>query len=220
MGGKEKFWVSVEPFGRCLLKFPRPNTGEAWAEKAVAEIAELIGVPHADYHLAKWGSRQAVLSPLFLDRNSEFYAPGNELLSAIIKDYDSERTFGQSQHTYTSLMCVLRALSVQPPERARNLPDNADGVFVFCGYLVLDALVGNTDRHHENWGVVAPKDQPREDMPLRVPPSYDHASSLGRELQNEKRHEKLNRLNAVSSYVLKGEAQSIGARMIEGAFRR
>ena len=82
-----------------MLKFPRPNTGEAWAEKAVAEIAELIGVAHADYHLAKWGSRQAVLSPFFLDRNSEFYAPGNELLPVIIPDYDAARTFGQGQLT-------------------------------------------------------------------------------------------------------------------------
>ena len=25
---------------------------------------------------------------------------------------------------------------------------------VFVGYLLLDAWIGNTDRHHENWGFV------------------------------------------------------------------
>ena len=24
----------------------------------------------------------------------------------------------------------------------------------FMGYLVLDALTGNTDRHHDNWGIL------------------------------------------------------------------
>ena len=203
MGGKEKFWIDVEPLGRCLLKFPRPNTGETWAEKAVAEIAELLGVPHAEYNLAECGGRRAVLSPEFLDRTCEFYAHGNELLPAIIRDYDAGRTFGQSQHTYQVVIQVLRYLSVLSPECARHLPDSANGDFVFCGYLVLDALVGNTDRHHENWGVIG-RNQPSGN--LRLPPSYDHASSLGRELQDEKRLDKLNRPNAISSYVLKGRS--------------
>jgi hypothetical protein len=28
------------------------------------------------------------------------------------------------------------------------VPDGADARFLFAGYLVLDALVANTDRHH------------------------------------------------------------------------
>ena len=104
------------------------------------------------------------------------------------------------------MMRVLRVFSVQPPEGARELPDGASGDFAFCGYLVLDALVGNTDRHHENWGVIG-RDQPiGKNLILRLPPSYDHASSLGRELQDDKRLEKLKRPNAISSYVLKGRS--------------
>jgi hypothetical protein len=42
--------------------------------------------------------------------------------------------------------------------------------------MVLDALILNTDRHHENWGVVL------GDHEILLAHSYDHASSLGREL--------------------------------------
>jgi len=46
-------------------------------------------------------------------------------------------------------------------------------------YLILDALVGNTDRHHENWGLVL---WTRDDQWYgKVAPSFDHATSLGRE---------------------------------------
>jgi hypothetical protein len=50
---------------------------------------------------------------------------------------------------------------------------------VFVGYLMLDALIGNTDRHHENWGVLLTSSRPRT---AELAPTFDHASSLGREL--------------------------------------
>jgi hypothetical protein len=59
----------------------------------------------------------------------------------------------------------------------------------FVGYLLVDALIGNTDRHHENWAVL-------ESIGLSercavLAPSYDHASSLGRELTDDERRARL-----------------------------
>ena len=67
-------------------------------------------------------------------------------------------------------------------------------------YLVLDALI-NTDRHHENWGIL----RRREGDQWRggVAPSFDHASSLGRELMDERRRMLLVQ-NHVDRYVEKG----------------
>jgi hypothetical protein len=68
--------------------------------------------------------------------------------------------------------------------------------------MVLDALIGNTDRHHENWGLrlhVEPLARG-----LGVAPSFDHASSLGRELLDERRAELL-ATNRVAWYVAKGK---------------
>lgn len=50
-------------------------------------------------------------------------------------------------------------------------------------YLVLDALIGNTDRHHENWGILRKRTEAGWQGMLA--PTYDHASSLGRELVDD-----------------------------------
>jgi hypothetical protein len=47
----------------------------------------------------------------------------------------------------------------------------------------MDALIGNTDRHHENWGILV-KRTPRGRTGI-IAPSFDHASSLGRELLDD-----------------------------------
>jgi hypothetical protein len=55
-----------------------------------------------------------------------------------------------------------------------------------CSSSVSDnALIGNSDRHHENWGFV------ELEQKLYLAPTYDHASSLGRNESDEKRSERL-----------------------------
>ena len=56
-----------------------------------------------------------------------------------------------------------------------------------ASYALLDGLIGNTDRHHENWMVAYVPEG--NDTVLRSMPSFDHASSLGRELADERRRE-------------------------------
>ena len=76
---------------------------------------------------------------------------------------------------------------------------------------MLDALIGNTDRHHENWGIVVCLDPSTDTagIALHIAPTYDHASSLGRELTDSERNERLNtadRARSVAAYVEKGRS--------------
>jgi len=66
---------------------------------------------------------------------------------------------------------------------------------------VLDAVIGNTDRHHENWGILLRRTK-RRWMGM-LAPTFDHASSLGRELRDETRGKCRRRLlseNQVGAY--------------------
>lgn len=73
----------------------------------------------------------------------------------------------------------------------RELPAGVDDALgLFIGYLLLDAIIGNTDRHHENWAVMMTRDGSGS-RNLQLAPTYDHASSLGRELPDSKRESRL-----------------------------
>ena len=72
-----------------------------------------------------------------------------------------------------------------------------------AGYMVLDALIGNTDRHHENWGLRLHSPVARQTRVLSVAPSFDHASSLGRELRDVRRSDLLAN-KQVEKYISKG----------------
>jgi len=91
------------------------------------------------------------------------------------------------RHTLDAIREALDARSVAAPVTSSEVPLSAFGWFV--GYLALDALVGNTDRHHENWAVLATGSGAGRTH--RLAPSYDHASCLGRELSDEDRSRRL-----------------------------
>ena len=86
-----------------------------------------------------------------------------------------------------TLLQTIQPLEV--PIGWESRPGNLQPFDCFIGYLLLDALVGNTDRHHENWGFVI---RPRNGgAALHLAPTFDHASSLGRSETSDKRRLRL-----------------------------
>ena len=195
LGSKPKFWVLLGE-QRWLFKEARPDTGEDWAEKVAAELAAAIGVRAATVNLADYGGRRGCLSLNFVDvQRGQALVHGNEILALRVTGYDKGKVFRQSDHTLENIDAAIRSLFS---------PERAEGVLTeLAGYMVLDALVGNTDRHHENWGLLLQVQTDPKAATLSVAPSFDHASSLGRELRDTRRDDLLAR-NRVGWYVTKG----------------
>ncbi len=190
LGSKYKFWFYHEEFGRCLYKQNRVNLGEDWAEKVASELCELIGLPHAVYELAStWKGDRGVISPNFLPQGGTL-VHGNELLTSIVPNYLTFSTYGASQHTIDVVLRVIAGSSVNLPINWTPPSGIQKAVDVFVGYLLLDAWIGNGDRHHENWGIVRIKPSSTSEEMEHLAPTYDHASSLGRELSDEKRQKR------------------------------
>jgi hypothetical protein len=143
--------------------------GEDWAEKVVSELALELGIPSVRVELAEFDGRRGVLSPSFTDP-SEAFTPGNELLSGQDSSYPTHKTGQVRGYNLEAVDDILTRTSA-PAGTAASLPN---AFAAFAGYLVLDALVANTDRHHENWGVID-----RAAGSVRLAPSYDHATALG-----------------------------------------
>jgi hypothetical protein len=202
LGTKEKYWFRVDG-QRYLFKIGRPSTGENWAEKIAAELAELLGLPHAHYDLAVWRGHKGVWSPGIVPQDGRLIL-GNELLAAIHAGYPRHELRQVRDHTLGRIHALLTSPEIGfPPEWRLPSDTIATAYDLFLGYLLLDAWIANQDRHHENWGLIRHQGQ------IYLAPTFDHAASLGQNEIDDRRHERLttkDRGRHISTYV--GRARS------------
>lgn len=75
--------------------------------------------------------------------------------------------------------------------------------------FVFDALIGNTDRHQDNWGIIiaANYNDSKQDKPViksvRISPVFDNGTSMGHEISSKK-FKGFEDKNRVRKYILKG----------------
>lgn len=194
LGTKKKFWCLVpEREGEWLFKYPRENKGEHWAEKIAGEVARHLKIPHGRVELAVYNCIRGTVSDSFVNesQNQELVL-GNQALYVTVPGYDrKKRRFHQSDHTLENIWLALE----------RGTDDAKESKRQFAGYAVLDAVIGNTDRHHENWGIL--RTPTGGGWTRTLAPSFDHASSLGRELSDEQRMRRLTEKN-IDGYIGRG----------------
>lgn len=193
LGTKEKFWFYFQgdEETKWLFKYSRENTGEHWSEKVAETLCEELNIPHVTYELAICGGRYGIVTRNVIPKNSRMVM-GNEVLhknspNAYPKsENDSERFVRVKEHTVNRVLGCLDSKTL-PPNINSYDTSHLSASDVFCGYLLLDALISNQDRHHENWAVIVDQDTGYQ----YLCPTYDHAASLGRELLDTERHERL-----------------------------
>ena len=181
MGSKPKVWLEGPRGVRWLFKEATTNPkadgtryakGDDWSEVITSELGRAMGVSTASVEFASWRLRHGVVSRSIARGAGLIH--GNEVLSGLDPSY-TNASRSNPRYTVTAAMAVME--TVDPPADMFMRAQCA-----FAGYLVLDALVGNTDRHHENWALLKGPRRRR-----RLAPSFDHASSLGFLLNDEER---------------------------------
>jgi len=216
LGSKPKFWVRIpadagQP-SLGLFKLTRPDTGEAWAERVAYGLACELGLPCARYDLAVYteapppldSETRGVISWSFLE-SGESLVHGNEVLASIVTGYPVS-TGGRFRRTpgHTVDVVLGQCDRVAYPIRWEPLPGLVTGADVMVGYLLLDAWIGNTDRHDENWGWVR-----AQSGELHLAPTFDHSSSLGRNETDENRQRRIVTTDprfTVSAYAMRAPA--------------
>ena len=158
LGTKPKKWLRHPDTGeRWLMKYVTGNRnadgseypkGDDWSERVANGVALRLEIPAARTELAfehLSETRFGVISGSVLaphdngGRATEELVPGNELLP--------QPVIGGDRLAYT-VDAVQQALDdVEPPSEATQ---GFTAWEVFVGYLLLDAVIGNTDRHEEN----------------------------------------------------------------------
>ncbi|MBB6573850.1 hypothetical protein [Xanthomonas arboricola] len=207
LGTKPKFWYDES---RYLFKARRPESGEDWAEVVSCSLAERLGLPHAHYDLAEAVGVAHFKEPRGV-RSTNFTPPGgrlvlgNELIGVVASDETGKPYFDRRQfHTPLRVAALLSFKKIKTPLNWERPSSAMTAIGVMAGYLMLDVLIGNQDRHEENWGLLV------SDGAVYLAPTFDHASSLGRENRDDRRKMKFDAKNpahGVYGYACKALSQ-------------
>lgn len=191
VGAEEKWWLADPEDVRWLYKPVRfrengTRMGMDWAEVIASHLADLLGLPHAHVEPATRKGLDGLISRRVVPPGFALRSGADQLLDCSAPGFKAyEERVGAERKTRPghSLANIRAALAdVDPP------PDTAPELTafdVFVGYLILDAWIGNADRHEQNWAVLEP--ETGADARRLLSPTFDHASSLGYGLTEEQR---------------------------------
>jgi hypothetical protein len=205
VGETTKYWLrppdSDTPEDEWLWKVVKVEAtglervlGHDWSERVATEVARRLDIPASCVQLAYRGNSRGVVSQTFAPHTSGLQlSNASLLLPNVVPGYDGKMKREVPGYTLDAAFEVL--LPYGPPVGA---PDEIpDGASAFAGYLMLDAVVGNQDRHHDNWGVIDAQGGER-----RIAPAFDQASCLGYQAPE----------TAKEAHLVRGDVQSWARR--------
>ncbi|WP_407270374.1 HipA domain-containing protein [Radiobacillus sp. PE A8.2] len=195
-GSKEKRWYrSFDKKQLALFKLPvsltsdssygeGESTGEAWSEKICSEIGNYIGFPTHNVDIGalqvndeaieyyglngedvKIGEKVfGALCWSFLDETNDSLVEGADMIMDFDETYDRDKL--QGEHEIYNFDLLYRLFY-------------ENGILDYLFQMILfDTLIGNTDRHQDNFGVIRNEQTGQQ----KFAPFYDNSSSLGREM--------------------------------------
>lgn len=160
-------------FKRSKRSYP----DQFWGEAIAYRIGCLMGldVPPAFAAINTRTGHCAALIEWFYVDGSELFVLGGDLLQQIQKDFDRGRG---AQHNLQGVERLMRVLV-----HVGMLSQNWRQWWVEA--LLFDALIGNSDRHQDNWGLIFEARNHLLDPPAllqcRLAPLFDNGTSLGHE---------------------------------------
>lgn len=130
-----------------------------------SHIFSLLGFDAQETYLGTYNNQNVVVMKDFLSDGAQF-VPFNEVGESSL-DVDKEKV----QYTYTDIMKMLRA--------NKKLTDVDKTIDVFWDMYIVDALIGNFDRHGMNWGFI------KKDNRYSLAPIFDNGSALFPQMNDE-----------------------------------
>jgi hypothetical protein len=175
---------------RYLFKESRAAYPEQfWVEVVASRLSRLTGVPvPASY--AAWDSRSDTCAALiewfygYPGGPAQGFLLGGMFMKDMIKDFDHVKG---RQHNFNHVTLLCHVLDRAAPSSERPFSFEKEWLPTWARILTFDALIGNTDRHQENWGFVWTRQETgdKPTMHLQISPAFDNGTSLGHEHSSE-----------------------------------
>lgn len=189
----------IIPEHKYLLKLSYERYPEQfWVEIIAYKLGKLLGleVPPAFVATNKKGEKAGALIEWFYDypgTPKERKVSGTQYMQMLIADYDTQRG---RQHNFELIATLQKVL------RKKYKSFNLDWEKYWVEVLTFDALIGNTDRHQDNWGIIWVSQNNRT-VPFRMTPIFDNGTSMGHEIL-EKKFDSFNDAVTIKKYVERG----------------
>lgn len=158
-------------FKRSKRSYP----DQFWGEVIAYRVGCLMGleVPPAFAAFSSRTGHSAALIEWFYRDGAELFALGGDFMQMLRPDFDRDRG---TKHNLQDVERLMRML-VHTGALKQNWRQ------WWAEALLFDALIGNSDRHQDNWGLIfdAVGREPPNMPPCRLAPLFDNGTSLGHE---------------------------------------
>ncbi|HEY0262329.1 MAG TPA: HipA domain-containing protein [Chitinophagales bacterium] len=140
---------------------------EFWNEIIAYQLGLHLGLDMLRYDVAVFENEIGCISPKMITDEEHLVEVGS-FMTAQNPDFLPENNKARKQYTSQLLEETLKTFDL-----AEFLP-------FFFRTLLFDVIIGNTDRHQENWAFIV------NDAKIKTAPIYDNVSCLARELNDVK----------------------------------
>jgi hypothetical protein len=166
-------------FKRSRNCFPE----QYWVEILAHLLGNEMSIPVPQAFVAYDKQQCGALISWFLESNEilEESIPGGDYCQQYIQNFDRKKG---TQHNFETIVKIFSDL------HEKFFPFLNDWLTYWAKAFVFDALIGNTDRHQDNWSVIKTisKDEKRQLINMRISPVFDNGTSMGYEIAAKKLH--------------------------------
>lgn len=168
-GRSEKLWIR-KGTETGLFKYKKDSyTTDHVSEKLASEIAGLLNIPCAKIELGIYNGREGSLSYLINMKYQELIE-GINFINNKYPNYSAEKMQDAVTSEFYSIEMIMESI------KGYHVTEE------MIHMLIFDFLIGNSDRHQNNWALI--KDTKRGEF--HFSPLYDNSSSLCCYLTEEK----------------------------------
>lgn len=168
-GAEKKFEIIIDGH-RYIVKFQKNSevglTYNYVSEYLGSHIFQSIGIPVQETFLGTYDGKNVVVMKNFLEPEDALVAFNGVGESSLERDKELY------QYTYEDITAMLTENM-----KSTNV---AETIERFWDMFIVDALIGNFDRHGGNWGFI------KRDNKYRIAPVYDNGSSLYPKMNSDK----------------------------------
>jgi hypothetical protein len=130
-------------FKESFKKGKRDYKYEFWSEIIASEIGLILGFNVLRYHIAIRNETIGCISKSMLNLDTEELIEGGKYLQAYDQTFNPEDTKQRNLYSFELIVKSIVAFN-----REKCFPELFD-------MIVFDALIGNSDRHQENWAFIS-----------------------------------------------------------------